>query len=42
MPRLRLSYAIVATAIGSSLFAASGLAVFLSMKHVFDKADRTR
>jgi hypothetical protein len=27
---------------GVALFAASGLAVFLSMKHVFDKADRTR
>jgi hypothetical protein len=27
---------------GVALFAASGLMVFLSMKHVFDKADRTR
>jgi hypothetical protein len=27
---------------GVALFAASGLAVFLSMKHVFDRADRTR
>jgi hypothetical protein len=27
---------------GVALFAASGLAVFLSMKHVFDTADRTR
>ena len=27
---------------GVALFAVSGLAVFLSMKHVFDKADRTR
>ena len=27
---------------GVALFAASGLAVFLSMKRVFDKADRTR
>ena len=27
---------------GVALFAAGGLAVFLSMKHVFDKADRTR
>ncbi len=27
---------------GVALFAASGLAVFLSMKHVFDQADRTR
>ena len=27
---------------GVALFAASGLGVFLSMKHVFDKADRTR
>ena len=27
---------------GVALFAASGFAVFLSMKHVFDKVDRTR
>ncbi len=27
---------------GVALFAASGLAVFLSLKHVFDTADRTR
>ena len=27
---------------GVALFAASGLAVFLSLKHVFDKAERTR
>ena len=27
---------------GVALFAASGVAVFLSMKHVFDNADRTR
>jgi hypothetical protein len=27
---------------GVALFAASGLAVFLSMKHVFDQADRPR
>ena len=27
---------------GVALFVVSGLAVFLSMKHVFDKADRTR
>jgi hypothetical protein len=27
---------------GVALFAASGLAVFLSMKHVFDNLDRTR
>lgn len=29
-------------AAGVALFAASGLAVFLSMKHVFDNLDRTR
>ena len=29
-------------AAGVALFAASGLAVFLSMKHVFDALDRAR